>query len=191
MSECIAAVEARGVDSVGLYRLCGNLDHVKKLRHDFDRNSVSSDSPVDLSAPEIGVDDIASLLKLYFRELPEPLLTEALFPTFMEAYRQAKEQSLAPAQQSTLYTAVLDQLPSENRATLEPLMTHLTRVLAAADINKMTARNLGVCFGPTLLSPSFAITTMPSMLELEVRQSSLLTFGSHCLLLRVFRLKMA
>ncbi|XP_026580637.1 active breakpoint cluster region-related protein-like, partial [Pseudonaja textilis] len=78
--QCVEEVEKRGIDEVGIYRISGVATDIQALKAAFDSNS--KDILVMLS--DMDINAIAGTLKLYFRELPEPLLTDRLYPTFMQ-----------------------------------------------------------------------------------------------------------
>ncbi|NWX08602.1 RHG15 protein, partial [Caloenas nicobarica] len=101
---------------------------------------------VSLADPEWSdVHVVAGALKLFFRELPEPLVPYRLFDPFIEAInRQEQIKQVAELVQS---------LPPANYATLRYLLAHLCRVMERADVNRMTCQNIGIVFGPTLLRP--------------------------------------
>ena len=44
------------------------------------------------------------------------------------------------------------------QATMSAILDHLKRVSLKCEVNKMTAENLAVCFGPVLLCPSVTAT---------------------------------
>ena len=50
--------------------------------------------------------------------------------------------------------------------TLTYVLDHLKRVAVRADVNKMTALNLAVCFGPAVICPS------PSSGDVDVQQAT-------------------
>lgn len=83
---CTAIKESGGIDSVGIYRISGITSKVHKLKGLLDRDV----GAVDLLSGEWSADvnTIASVLKLWFRELPEPLLTYGLYNGFIEAARE-------------------------------------------------------------------------------------------------------
>ena len=63
---------------------------------------------------------VASLLKLFLRELPHPVLTNALLPRFEEqaAYKE-------PAKRLAGFTSLVAQLPEANRCLLEWIFCHM------------------------------------------------------------------
>ncbi|XP_008059043.1 rho GTPase-activating protein 9 [Carlito syrichta] len=159
---CIAAVDKRGLDVDGIYRVSGNLAVVQKLRFLVDRErAVTSDGRyvfpeqpgqegrLDLDNAEW--DDIhvvTGALKLFFRELPQPLVPPLLLPHFRAALAISEsEQRLSQIQE------LIDSMPKPNHDTLQYLLEHLCRVIAHSDQNRMTPHNLGIVFGPTLFRP--------------------------------------
>ncbi|KAM6189654.1 rho GTPase-activating protein 27 isoform 2-T2 [Sarcoramphus papa] len=81
--QCIQTVERRGLDIDGLYRVSGNLATIQKLRY-----KVEHDEHLDLDDgrwEDIHV--VTGALKLFFRELPEPLVPFSHFDKFIAAIR--------------------------------------------------------------------------------------------------------
>ncbi|XP_036313980.1 rho GTPase-activating protein 9 isoform X4 [Pipistrellus kuhlii] len=159
---CIAAVDKRGLDVDGIYRVSGNLAVVQKLRFLVDRErAVTSDGRyvfpeqpgqeggLDLDSAEW--DDIhvvTGALKLFLRELPQPLVPPLLLPHFRAALELSEsEQRLSQIRE------LIASMPKPNQDTLWCLLEHLCRVIAHSDKNRMTPHNLGIVFGPTLFRP--------------------------------------
>lgn len=143
---CADAIERVGIQNMGIYRLSGTTSRVQKLKAKFDADWSSVDLMNDEALSDINI--VAGCLKLWFRELPEPLLTYALYPAFIEAAKVEDDY----LRQIRLHEQV-NELPDANYATLRFLMAHLDRVRAQEGINQMSAHNLAIVFGPTLLSP--------------------------------------
>uniref|UniRef100_A0A8C4I2L1 Active breakpoint cluster region-related protein n=1 Tax=Dicentrarchus labrax TaxID=13489 RepID=A0A8C4I2L1_DICLA len=78
--QCIEEVEKRGIDEVGIYRISGVATDIQALKTAFDTNT----KDILMMLSDMDINAIAGTLKLYFRELPEPLLTDRLYPAFME-----------------------------------------------------------------------------------------------------------
>uniref|UniRef100_A0A673B8V0 ABR activator of RhoGEF and GTPase n=1 Tax=Sphaeramia orbicularis TaxID=375764 RepID=A0A673B8V0_9TELE len=147
--QCIEEVEKRGIDEVGIYRISGVATDIQALKSAFDTNT--KDILVMLS--DMDINAIAGTLKLYFRELPEPLLTDRLYPAFMEGIALSD-----PAAKQNCMMHLLRSLPEPNLMTFLTLLEHLKRVAQKEPINKMSLHNLATVFGPTLLRPSEAET---------------------------------
>ncbi|XP_077597539.1 active breakpoint cluster region-related protein isoform X1 [Stigmatopora nigra] len=143
--QCIEEVEKRGIDEVGIYRISGVATDIQALKTAFDTNT--KDILVMLS--DMDINAIAGTLKLYFRELPEPLLTDRLYPAFMEGISLSD-----PAAKENCMMHLLRSLPDPNLVTFLTLLEHLKRVAEKEPLNKMSLHNLATVFGPTLLRPS-------------------------------------
>ncbi|CAH1112773.1 unnamed protein product [Psylliodes chrysocephalus] len=143
---CVEEVERRGLDIIGLYRLCGSATKKRILREAFERNSRSVDLSPD-NVPDINV--ITGVLKDYLRELPEPLFTKCLYQMMVDALSVCLPDD--PEGNAKLMFSILDCLPRINRATLIFLMDHLALVVSASDRNKMSAQNLATALAPPLM----------------------------------------
>ncbi|XP_044299156.1 rho GTPase-activating protein 9 isoform X3 [Varanus komodoensis] len=158
--QCVEAVEQKGLDADGIYRVSGNLAIIQKLRFIVDRErAVTSDGryvfpeqrchedKLHLTDPQWDdVHVITGALKLFFRELPEPLVPYSLFDEFIAAVKlpDLKEKISKLA-------GLIQSLPQSNRDTLQYLLEHLRKVMELSDVNRMTTQNIGIVFGPTLL----------------------------------------
>ncbi|XP_023814496.1 breakpoint cluster region protein [Oryzias latipes] len=143
--QCVEEIERRGMDEVGIYRVSGVATDIQALKAAFDSNN----KDVSVMMREMDVNAIAGTLKLYFRELPEPLFTDELYPNFAGGI--ALSDSVA--KESCMLNLLLS-LPEPNLVTFLFLLDHLKRVAENECINKMSLHNLATVFGPTLLRPS-------------------------------------
>ncbi|KFQ54454.1 Rho GTPase-activating protein 31, partial [Nestor notabilis] len=112
------------------------------------RQEFVSDQCPDLTR-EVYLQDIhcvGSLCKLYFRELPNPLLTYELYKKFTEAVsRFPEDEQLARIQN------VIQELPPSHYRTLEYLIKHLTHLASFSNMTNMHTRNLALVWAPNLL----------------------------------------
>uniref|UniRef100_A0A8C8SB02 Active breakpoint cluster region-related protein n=1 Tax=Pelusios castaneus TaxID=367368 RepID=A0A8C8SB02_9SAUR len=143
--QCIEEVEKRGIEEVGIYRISGVATDIQALKAVFDANN----KDILLMLSDMDINAIAGTLKLYFRELPEPLLTDRLYPAFMEGIALSD-----PAAKENCMMHLLRSLPDPNLITFLFLLEHLKRVAEKEPVNKMSLHNLATVFGPTLLRPS-------------------------------------
>uniref|UniRef100_A0A673BFL6 Breakpoint cluster region protein-like n=1 Tax=Sphaeramia orbicularis TaxID=375764 RepID=A0A673BFL6_9TELE len=143
--QCVEEIERRGLDEVGIYRVSGVATDIQALKAAFDSNN----KDVSVMMREMDVNAIAGTLKLYFRELPEPLFTDELYPNFAGGI--ALSDSVA--KESCMLNLLLS-LPEPNLVTFLFLLDHLKRVAENESANKMSLHNLATVFGPTLLRPS-------------------------------------
>uniref|UniRef100_A0A9J7ZS19 Rho GTPase-activating protein 29 n=2 Tax=Cyprinus carpio TaxID=7962 RepID=A0A9J7ZS19_CYPCA len=190
IKKCTSEIENRALNIKGIYRVNGAKSRVEKLCQAFENGK----DLVELS--DLYPHDISNVLKLYLRQLPEPLI---LFRYYNDFIGLAKEsQSIIvdeveasrgrPTADSPQISVELNrvlfkikdllrQLPSAHYKTLQFLIQHLHRVTERADENKMTASNLGIIFGPTLIKPRQA--------DAEVSLSSLVDYPYQALIVEL------
>ncbi|CAI5657022.1 rho GTPase-activating protein 15 [Oreochromis niloticus] len=141
---CVDAVEKRGLEADGIYRVSGNLATIQKLRF-----LVDEEEDLDLEHSQWeDVHVVTGALKMFFRELPEPLFPFRFFQPFVEAIK-IKE----PKQKVQAVKKLIQQLPKPNHDTMKLLFSHLHKVLAFSRKNLMSTQGIGIVFGPTLMWP--------------------------------------
>ncbi|XP_058476652.1 rho GTPase-activating protein 23-like isoform X5 [Solea solea] len=142
---CCTMVEATGLDYTGIYRVPGNNAMVSNLQEHLNKG-------LDINTAEERWQDlnvISSLLKAFFRKLPEPVFTDDKYNDFIDANRiQDAEDRL-----KTMKKLICD-LPDYYYHTLKYLVGHLKKVADNAEKNKMEPRNIALVFGPTLVRTS-------------------------------------
>ncbi|XP_068437759.1 rho GTPase-activating protein 12b isoform X11 [Clinocottus analis] len=141
---CIDHVETTGLDVDGLYRVSGNLAVIQKLRF-----AVNHDETMDLNDSKW--EDIhvtTGALKMFFRELPEPLFTYGSFDDFVDAIKCPDYK-----QRVNSIKDLIKKLPKPNHDTMQGLFQHLRRVIDHGEANRMTTQSVAIVFGPTLLRP--------------------------------------
>lgn len=142
VQKCVAAIEKRGLDHDGIYRISGNQAHVQKLRCQVDQDKY------DLDDKEWDVFTLTGALKLFFRELKEPLLTYQLFEKSVPALM--KDSS---AERQKIFRENIQNLPKCNFETFKFLCSHLLKVVELSKENRMEVQNIAIVFGPTLIWP--------------------------------------
>lgn len=154
---CIREIEARGLKSEGLYRVSGFTEHIEDVKMAFDRDGEKADISANIY-PDINI--ITGALKLYFRDLPIPIITYDTYSKFIEAAKISNADERLEAVHE-----VLMLLPPAHYETLRYLMIHLKKVTMNEKDNLMNAENLGIVFGPTLMRPpeDSTLTTLHDM----------------------------
>ena len=149
----------------GIFRIAGEMQYLVQMKAMFDRWTPEG-SAVDLDGFEPF--DIASLLKQWFRELPEPVMTYKIY----EKYVMDGEVN-----DNTDWDAVLNELPALNREVILFVMGFNVELTKHSESNKMTPANVAICWGPTIMRPRNE-TMSTSMLIPKVNQfvEKLVTF---------------
>ena len=97
-------------------------------------------------APEMDVHVLAGVLKSYLRELPDPLLTQALADEWIQAAQLPENDRLVVAQ------ALLSRLPHENYENLRYLVHFLSLLSQFSEQNRMTPANIAIVIGPNIMA---------------------------------------
>ncbi|XP_052017964.1 GEM-interacting protein isoform X1 [Apodemus sylvaticus] len=154
VTRCTAEIEHRALGLQGIYRVSGSRVRVERLCQAFENGQalveLSGNSP----------HDITSVLKRFLQELTDPVVPFHFYDAFISLAKTLHADpgddpgtpSPSPEIIGSLKT-LLVQLPDSNYSTLRHLVAHLFRVAARFEENKMSANNLGIVFGPTLLRP--------------------------------------
>ncbi|XP_024945685.1 uncharacterized protein LOC107272586 isoform X12 [Cephus cinctus] len=152
---CTSIVEARGLEVIGIYRVPGNTAAISQLTESVNKGFEN----INLQDPRWSdVNVISSLLKSFFRQLPDSLLTADLYPMFIDA-----DKIEDPQRRMATIRKLLRDLPEHHFQTLKYLMFHLKRVVEHSEVNKMEAKNLAIVFGPTLVRASGSRDNMVTM----------------------------
>lgn len=149
----IQYLEAKKADQEeGIYRLSGSSAVIKSLKDRF-----NAEGDVDLLAADDFWDPhaIAGLLKTFLRELPSSILTRELHMRFLAVidFVDAQERIRELSQ-------LIAALPIANYSLLRALTAHLILVVQNSGVNKMTVRNVGIVFSPTLGIPAGVFSLM-------------------------------
>ncbi|XP_067132675.1 rho GTPase-activating protein 6-like isoform X2 [Centruroides vittatus] len=151
VTACFRHIETYGLHVLGIFRVSSSKKRLRQLRDDFD-----SGKEVKLN-DEHHPHDVAQLLKEYFRDLPEPLLTRELYQAFLSTQRPR-----LPIGRVEMLQLLLNLLPVTNRDTLWALLNFLVKVADNSSDrlsenkeflpgNKMDSHNLATLFGPNIL----------------------------------------
>ncbi|KAJ3068830.1 hypothetical protein HDU99_003093 [Rhizoclosmatium hyalinum] len=118
---------------------------------DGDVDLIRYSSHIDM----VDVHAIAGLLKLYLRELPNPVLTKNLHGEFLNIINLDDRNDRV-----TTLAHLLSQLPRANYTLLETLISHLLSIVQSSSTNKMSVMNVGIVFAPTLGVPAIVFVLM-------------------------------
>ncbi|PPQ72546.1 hypothetical protein CVT24_004884 [Panaeolus cyanescens] len=149
----IEYLEAKKADQEeGIYRLSGSSAVIKSLKDRF-----NNEGDVDLLASDEYWDPhaIAGLLKSYLRELPSSILTRDLHLRFL-----AVIDFVDPQERIRELSQLIAALPLANYSLLRALTAHLILIVQNSNVNKMTMRNVGIVFSPTLGIPAGVFSLM-------------------------------
>ncbi|KAH8330560.1 hypothetical protein KR067_004953, partial [Drosophila pandora] len=141
---CCCCLLEHGLEEEGLLRVGCASTKLRRMKHALEAQHVKTPLPLDYQDPHV----IGSILKLYLRELPEPLLTYGLYKDFIRIAERHSE-----AERKTEIKAILGKLPKENYANLRYLTRFLALVQQRSVHNKMSSQNLAIVMSPNMLWP--------------------------------------
>ncbi|TRY58511.1 hypothetical protein DNTS_004924 [Danionella cerebrum] len=161
---CCNLVEERGLEYTGIYRVPGNNAAISIMQEELNNKGMADIDVQDDKWKDLNV--ISSLLKSFFRKLPEPLFTNERYGDFIDANRIED-----PVERLKVLKRLLHELPDHHYETLKFLSAHLKTVADSSEKNKMEPRNLAIVFGPTLVRTSednmtHMVTHMPDQYKI-------------------------
>ncbi|XP_045925990.1 rho GTPase-activating protein 22 isoform X1 [Micropterus dolomieu] len=144
VEQCVCFIREHGLKEEGLFRAPGQTNHVRELQDAFDRG----EKPVFDSTTDVHT--VASLLKLYIRELPEPIIPFSKYTQFLScAQLLTKDKAMG----ITELGKQVKSLPQVNYNLLKYICKFLDEVQFHSNENKMSVQNLATVFGPNILRP--------------------------------------
>ncbi|CAD7093970.1 unnamed protein product [Hermetia illucens] len=148
--ECIKHIEEHGLHTVGIFRVSTSKKRVRQLKEGFDRGEITS---IDA---DICPHDVATILKEYLRDLPEPLLCRSLYKAFVKTQKIRNRRLQLEA-----LSHLIQLLPVAHRDTLYVLLRFLAKIVRSSDDvtsndtvitgNKMDSNNLATVIAPNIL----------------------------------------
>ncbi|XP_029305746.1 rho GTPase-activating protein 22 isoform X3 [Cottoperca gobio] len=144
VEQCVCFIREHGLEEEGLFRAPGQTNHVRELQDAFDRG----EKPVFDSTTDVHT--VASLIKLYIRELPEPIIPFPKYTQFLScAQLLTKDKTIGIIELGKL----VKSLPQVNYNLLTYICKFLDEVQSHSNENKMSVQNLATVFGPNILRP--------------------------------------
>jgi len=126
VSRCVEEVELRGISLEGIYRKSGSSTQVKSIQQGFEKDHLH----YDISDPDLDIHAVTSVLKQYFRKLPNPLITFEVYDGLLEAMEGVEGSgSAVDEERAARVREVVEGLPRSHRETLEFLVEHLVKVM--------------------------------------------------------------
>lgn len=131
-------LENKGLKDEGIFRVPGEVTFVNEMKEAMDKgNFVIKENDKNYAV-------LASLLKLYLRELPQPLLMYENYNTFLQLIEN-KESNFDKIKN------LIQSIPLHYKNLLEVLLNLLNKVVENTEFNKMTISSLSIVFGMNLL----------------------------------------
>ncbi|XP_076289295.1 SLIT-ROBO Rho GTPase-activating protein 1 isoform X2 [Lasioglossum baleicum] len=142
MKSCIRVINLYGLHHQGIFRVSGSQVEINNFREWFERGEDPLADVTDAS----DINSVAGVLKLYLRELREPLFPIIYFEHLMELAQLESKQEFVNKMKE-----LISNLPRPVVIVMRYLFAFLNHLSEFSDENMMDPYNLAICFGPTLV----------------------------------------
>ncbi|CAH1265537.1 SRGAP1 [Branchiostoma lanceolatum] len=139
---CIRVINLLGLHHQGIFRVPGSQVEVNQLREYFERGEDPLSDPGEVT----DLNSVAGCLKLYFRQLLDPLFPRSKFEDLITAARMENLQDCLDALRN-----IIDSMERPIVVVMRYLFAFLNHLSSYSDENMMDPYNLAICFGPTLM----------------------------------------
>ncbi|KJH45637.1 RhoGAP domain protein [Dictyocaulus viviparus] len=174
----IDELQKRGMRVKGIYRTCGVKSKIEEICEAFE--CCSQNSTVDLS--HVHPMNLASVVKLYLRKLPEPLMTHELYKDWINFGIKCIDD-MGETHLDEL-TRLVNRLPRFNYETLKHLMLHLNRVTWFHESNLMSPSNLSTVVAPSLVwQPPNSFDHTSAIIDAQHANRTVQCFITHAFLI--------
>jgi len=149
-------IEKRGLYAVGLYRKPGLQAAVNNLK-----SVLTSTEADDILLEDERPHTLASLLKLFFRQLPKPVVCTEFYEDFLRSSDLESDSEI----HATLYE-LIQRFPDSNKDLFQRMIVHLARVANNEESNKMSPNGLAIIWAPCFLRPDEEVDPLETLLTL-------------------------
>ncbi|XP_069979084.1 unconventional myosin-IXb [Penaeus vannamei] len=156
----ITSIELYGLYTEGLYRKSGAATKVRSVKAHIERDADN----VDFTDTPVHV--LATIVKSFFRDLPEPLLTFDCYDPLLHA-----TELQDPDDQLQTILNIVKGLPKLNFDLLERLIFHMVRVALLEEHNRMSCNALAIVFAPCILRSQRSQTVQDSLNDIAKQTS--------------------
>ncbi|XP_076860947.1 rho GTPase-activating protein 8-like [Brachyhypopomus gauderio] len=174
MTQTVSYIKLKGLKTEGIFRRSARVQLIKDIQKLYNQGKpVSFDQYPDVHVPAV-------ILKTFLRELPEPLLTFALYNQIQDL---TKVESILRVSRCK---RIIESLPEHNFIVVKYLICFLHMVSQESIVNKMNPSNLACVFGVNLAWPRNGVISLDAITPLNIFTELLiehfqLIFGSRCL----------
>jgi len=159
IKSCVRIINLYGLHHQGIFRVSGSQVEINNFREAFEKG----DDPLADISDANDINSVAGVLKLYLRELREPVFSVQYFDQFMELARDfplphilnVKEKYNKKMESKHEFVVKVRELvktwPRPIFVVMRYLFAFLQHLSMSSDENLMDPYNLAICFGPTLV----------------------------------------
>ncbi|XP_065121851.1 SLIT-ROBO Rho GTPase-activating protein 1b isoform X3 [Paramisgurnus dabryanus] len=142
VESCIRFINLYGLQHQGIFRVSGSQVEVNDIKNSFERGN----DPLTDEENNHDINSVAGVLKMYFRNLDNPLFPKEKFNDLIACIRTENLYERALSIRKILTTMLRPTL-----VVMRYLFAFLNHLSQYSDENMMDPGNLAICFGPTLM----------------------------------------
>ncbi|CAF3685098.1 unnamed protein product [Rotaria socialis] len=142
ISSCVSAINRLGLHNQGIFRVPGAQVDINQFKEAFEKGE---DPLVNITGRDMN--SVAGVLKLYFRELKEPLFSRDMFDSFISCITDVESENKCVEN----LCQVVKLLPRPIFIVMRYFFAFLNHLAEYSDENMMDASNLASCLAPTLM----------------------------------------
>lgn len=168
MKTCVQFLsEENSLQTEGIFRRSANTQTVRTIKEQFNcGQNVDFKILAQEECSEMAIHLAAVILKSFFRELEEPLLTYDLYADIID-FQPSSINHHEIEKVAVAKSYMLSRLPDDNYIVLKYLINFLIKVMDRSDMNKMTASNLAIVWGPNLSWPKNGHISLTSITSIN------------------------
>jgi len=145
VEKCVTYLKKAGVSEEGLFRVPGKQADVEALKNAFNKGEIN-----DFTEEKHSVNIVASLLKQYIADLPDPIIPTEYYDQFLAVVGLYNTNANAAVEK---FEYLLNRIPRAHFNLLKYLSRFLYDLQLVQKTTKMDLNNLATVFGPILLRP--------------------------------------
>jgi len=142
IEKTVAYLDDSGLDVEGIFRISPRITDINALVKQINDQGMEEIDLFQQRNPHL----VAGLMKKWFRELPDPILTFELYTCFIAIWSITD-----PTVRLAKTREILKMLPEPNGALVQFMLDFLARVARHSKENKMTVSNIATIFGPIFM----------------------------------------
>ncbi|XP_062374394.1 rho GTPase-activating protein 8-like [Sardina pilchardus] len=156
VSQTVSYLQQKGLHTEGIFRRSARVQLIKDIKKLYNLGKpVNFDEYGDVHVPAV-------ILKTFLRELPEPLLTFALYDQILDITRVESCLRVSTCK------GIVESLAEPNYIVLKYLVCFLNMVSQKSIDNKMSSSNLACVFGVNLARPPQGSVSLSALTPLNI-----------------------
>jgi len=147
---CVTYISLHGPLSEGTFRISGRQSRINELERRL--GNVKGFENVEGIWEEVTIHDVATVLRRYLNQMPEPVCTLTLYDAFFMLSESVSEETMSSPEVLLHQQRLIYLLPLPHQHLLVYLLQFLLRFALNVSMTKMTISNLASMFQPAILS---------------------------------------